>query len=1106
VLFGDLVGFTTLSEARDAEEVRELLSRYFEVARTVVGRYGGTIEKFIGDAVMAVWGVPVAHEDDAERAVRAGLDLVEALGALGEQVGAPALTMRVGVVTGEVAVTLGATGEGMVAGDAVNTASRIQAAAAPGEVWVDETTRALTMAAVTFVDAGVHELKGKAEPVALFAARQIVAARGGAQRVDGLEAPYTGHERELRLIKELFHATEEERRARLVLIIGGAGVGKSRIAWEFEKYIDGLTTSVRWHRGRCLAYGEGVAFWAFAEMVRGRLGVLEGDPPATVLERLDAALAEHVLEPEERDWLRPRLATLLDLGELAAPGATFARADLFGAWRVFLERLSGGDRIVALVFEDLQWGDEGLFDFVEYLLESARFPLFVVALARPEVSDIRPQLATGRRSTPVYLEPLNDEHMARLVDGLVGGLPPDVRAALVERSEGVPLYAVETVRALIDRDEVVPRDGRYVLAGATLDVASLGAPATLHALIASRLDALPPQERRAVQDAAVLGQSFTRDGLEALCEGSTDVDEVLASLVRKEVLSVEVDPRSPERGQFRWVQGLVRTVAYETLAKRDRKARHLAAAAYYEREAEGDELAGVIAAHYLAAIDSAPSDPDAEQLRGHAVRLLEHAARRAQLLTSYAESLRYYDSALSLATADEDIARLSEGAAETALLIARLDEALQHALDARAAYDRLGDPVQAGISLARGAEAWIAMGEAPRALAEAQPVLAALDDRPGAERAVLALALAVGSGLRALARSEESLRYYERCIELAEAYADWPRLIRVLNSYGGAIASAGRPVSGLALMKAALDLARREGIVAGELMPLNNLTAMQLYRDLPAALAAGAEGLAASRRLGETANEIWIAINYGFALWLAGRWDELAALHDELSHDAIPAVQRRSVYAGLAVMLAARGQLDRLVTDDLAPVTDDVLEQAFGQLLEATAAMAAGRAAEWADAGIRGTDLIHSATGIDDDFALFWPLGVEGALAANRLDEAARLIAYVASAPPGHVPHYLAAQLKRLEALLAIAEGHGEHADEALAVAAEELRRFGAPFWSARASLERGQWLHDSGRAAEAVPLFVEALRVFTELGAQPWRERLPAHVVSVAQERSPTT
>ena len=311
VLFGDLVGFTALAEGRDPEEVRELLGQYFAEARTVVNRYGGTVEKFIGDALMAVWGVPVAHEDDAERAVRAGLELVETITALGEQMGAPGLSMRVGVVTGEVAVTLGATGEGMVAGDAVNTASRVQSVAEPGRVWVDEATRALTATSLTYSGVGSHALKGKAEPLALWQAGAVVAAVGGAQRVDGLEAPLIGRERDLRLVKELFHACDEGGRPSLLLVEGPAGVGKSRLAWEFEKYVDGLSSTVRWHRGRCLSYGEGVAFWALGEAVRGRIGAVEGDSTEVGRERLESALETFVPDVGERDWIRPRVAALV---------------------------------------------------------------------------------------------------------------------------------------------------------------------------------------------------------------------------------------------------------------------------------------------------------------------------------------------------------------------------------------------------------------------------------------------------------------------------------------------------------------------------------------------------------------------------------------------------------------------------------------------------------------------------------------------------------------------------------------------------------------------------------------------------------------------------
>jgi class 3 adenylate cyclase len=336
ILFADLVGFTALSETRDSEEVRELLSRYFYQARTVNQRYGGSVEKFIGDAVMALWGAPVAKEDDAERAVRAAIELMQTVTALGGEVGAPELRARAGVLTGEAAVTTGSTSEGLVAGDLVNTASRVQSVAEPGTVLVGESTKRASDAAIAYEEAGQHELKGKAEPVTLWRALRVVAGTGGALRSSGLEAPFVGRDRELRLVKELFHGSADERKAQLVSVTGIAGIGKSRLSWEFEKYIDGLADNIFWHRGRCLSYGEGVAYWALAEMVRMRCDIVEDEEPASALAKLRVTIEQHIPDPEERRWVEPRLAHLLGLEE----GAAGDQENLFSAWRILFERLS----------------------------------------------------------------------------------------------------------------------------------------------------------------------------------------------------------------------------------------------------------------------------------------------------------------------------------------------------------------------------------------------------------------------------------------------------------------------------------------------------------------------------------------------------------------------------------------------------------------------------------------------------------------------------------------------------------------------------------------------------------------------------------------------
>ena len=399
VLFCDVVGFTPLAEARDPEAVRELLSEYFTVARTVITRYGGVVEKFIGDAVMAVWGTPAATEGDAERAVRAALDLVSAVAELGAGAGVPGLAARAGVVTGEVAVTLGAVGEGMVAGDAVNTASRVQAAAKPGQVLVDAATHRLAGSAVGFADAGEHALKGKSEPAQLWRATRVLSGVGGSQRVDGLEAPLTGRDAELRTIRELFHAAAERRVPRLVLVAGPAGVGKSRLGWEFEKYADGLKAEVWWHRGRCLSYGEGVAFWALAEIVRQRLGIAEEDPAEVAAGKLAAGLARYVADPGERGYVGVRLGRLLGVAAAGDGGEALSREELFAGWRLFFERLAEVQPVV-LVVEDGQYADAGLLDFLDYLVDWVRdLPVYVLVLAG------RSWARPGRGSAPAGTGP-----------------------------------------------------------------------------------------------------------------------------------------------------------------------------------------------------------------------------------------------------------------------------------------------------------------------------------------------------------------------------------------------------------------------------------------------------------------------------------------------------------------------------------------------------------------------------------------------------------------------------------------------------------------------------------------------------------------------------
>ena len=548
VLFADLVGFTALSEGRDPEAVRELLSTYFELATDVIKRYGGSVEKFIGDAVMALWGAPVAHEDDAERAVRAGLDLVDAVQALG-----PGIQARCGVLTGEAAVTLGATSQGMVAGDLVNTASRLQSVAPAGAVLVGEAVQRATSVAIAYEEAGEQLLKGKVAPVPAWRAVRIIAERRGRGRDDRLEAPFVGRDTELRLLKDLFQATSRERRVRLVSVTGQGGIGKSRLAWEFQKYLDGLVEPIFWHEGRSPSYGEGITFWSLGEMVRSRAHLLETDDPVTTRTRIGEMLAQHVPDEEERRRIEPALLALLGAGDTPVGGP----AELFSAWRTFFERVASKG-VVVMLFEDLQWADPGTLDFIEHVLEWTRnVPILIVTLARPELLEQRPGWGAGKRAfLALDLQALDDASMRELLGGLVVGLPEAAVRSIVARAEGIPLYAVETIRMLVADGRLREREGGtgYEPVG---ELGELAVPDTLHALIAARLDGLDTAERGLVQDAATLGQSFTIGAVAAVAGlEAAEATKRLDRLVRADLLRREVDPRSPEQGQYAFVQAL----------------------------------------------------------------------------------------------------------------------------------------------------------------------------------------------------------------------------------------------------------------------------------------------------------------------------------------------------------------------------------------------------------------------------------------------------------------------------------------------------------------------------------------------------------------------
>ncbi|MEO8328910.1 MAG: adenylate/guanylate cyclase domain-containing protein, partial [Candidatus Nanopelagicales bacterium] len=902
VAFADLVGFTTISQHRDAEETRDLLTRYFDTARVAVERHGGVVEKFIGDAVMAVWGSTTAHEDDAERAVRAALELVDAVKALGSQLGVD-LAARAGVLTGVVAVTVGASEQGLIAGDLVNTSSRVQAAAEPDTVLVGEATFHASSGAIAFEPRGEISVKGRDEPVAIWRALRVVGERGGGARSGRPEPPFVSRKEELRVIKELLHVTERERRARLISITGIAGIGKSRLAWEFRKYIDGLTENVFWHQGRCPAYGEGVTFWALGEMVRMRAGIAETDEPDETRRKLADMLQSYLPDADERHWVEPRLAHLLGLGD-ATPGD---REELFSAWRSLFERVAEHG-VTTLVFEDLHWADSGLLDFIESILEWSRnSPIVVITLARPELLDRRPTWGARLRNyTALHLDALGDQSMHELVCGFVTGLSAEDALRITARAEGVPLYAVETIRMLAERGVLSTRGDSYTVTDDTGDIGTLDVPGSLHALIAARLDVLSADEADLLRDATVLGTSFTVDSLATVRgEPAAEVESRLRELGRKEFLTQEADPRSPERGQYTFLQGIIREVAYGTLSKADLRHKHLAVARYMESGGD-DEMAGVIASHYVEALRATPEGPDADAISTMMRKWVSAAATRALSLGSPEQALAYVEQALDLAPEQEQAALL-ELAGDAASSAGQTDRAVRYLERAAVLYRDNGDQVAAAHVTALLVHP---MGALDRR-SEAQQLLErALADLPADAdlRARAELLTQLSLSMRFSTQLVKALGAIEEAMVAVESLDADDLLIDALQEKSQVLFALGRHREALILARGAVDLAgtagtRKDRAVA--LMCLGVMVAENGPRESYEACMAAVE---ASRAAGtRTVEQLSLANGLESAIDL-GLFTEAETILAELASRGDTAFLRSGLSFNAAVLAAYRGE------------------------------------------------------------------------------------------------------------------------------------------------------------------------------------------------------
>ncbi|HEY3527635.1 MAG TPA: AAA family ATPase, partial [Nocardioides sp.] len=966
----------------------------------------------------------------------------------------------------------------------------------PGQVWVDETTRLLTNASISYADVGSHALKGKADPMPLWAARAVVAKAGGAQRADGLEAPLVGRDRELRVVKELYHGVADTGRAALVVVSGDAGVGKTRLGWEFSKYTDGLVEACRWHAGKCVSYGEGVAYYAVAEAVRNRLETgleteldpdlengheagLGGEQSLDTSELVERGLAVYVEDPDERAWLAPRIGALL-----GAAGATgLAREDLFAAWTTFFERVSQGTEPVVMLIDDAQYADEGLVLFLEHLMAAATFPCFVVLLARPELLTDRPTLVTNRRATVLHLDALTADEMATLVDGLVQGLPTEVRAQLVERAEGIPTYAVETVRALIDRDLVVPRGGAYVLADPdSLDLAEVGAPASLQALISARLDRLEHDQRRVVDRASVAGGSVEPELLAEICSDIPDLDGALAALVRAQILTVEHDRLSSELGRYQFVQSAVRQVAYATLSRRERKSIHLRVLEVMTREGS-EELTPVAAQHCIAAIDAGPDDPDAAELTGRAVELLRRAAARARALGAPGEAAGHLARAEALATDEHDRCEIGLARAKALTDAGRYEEAAALAEVAREGFRSVADDDGEALAAAEWALATTRSArDVHAAVTRLEPYLAALQDTPGKESVLAPVlwAYLLAFTFQGDVAYELTLQY----IKLADRLGDRSQVARGILNLGLQLSRAGHDDLGIMLWEKSNSIARECHDIGQLANGLNNVASALAQRDAVAAARVADESLETARRSGIAAMVSNALGNVAIGRWPTGDWDTIEEIvgSESLGLDA-----EAVVASAASLVYAARGR-------DPAELVEWAAEMdatAFYLDVARAVALAFSGDREAVATVTRALDGAFDLSGIYEDFTLVYDAALEVAV---RFGDAALFdrLRRVADTEGQALPLGMAGHRALLAALDAERVGDPDHvAEEAFAEALRRYEAWGSAVHVARAQAAYGVWLARRGRTDEAEPLLAAARTTYAGLGAVAWLAEL---------------
>ena len=856
VLFADLVGFKSRAEQLDPEDVRSLLAPYHAHLRLELERYGGTVEKFIGDAVVALFGAPVAHEDDPERAVRAAV-------AIRDWATEEGIELRIGINTGEVLVTVGA--EPLAAGDVVNTAARLQSGAPVNGILVGEASYRATRHVIDYREHQPVQAKGKAEPVLVWEAVDA-RARVGADLLRHVRSPLVGRERELEALRNALDRVRQERLPHLVTVVGVPGMGKSRLVYELMEGVEHGGVLTYWRQGRSLPYGEGVTYWALSEMMKAQAGILETDPDDEVRRKLTAAIGNLVADATEADWIEAHIRPLAGLSaESEVRGDV--RTEAFAAWRRFFEAMAE-QRDLVLVFEDLQWADEDLLDFVDYLVDWAgSFPILVVCTARPELLERRAGWGGGKlNATTLSLSPLSNDETARLLAGLLDQplLEAGRQQALIARAGGNPLYAEQYAEMLSELDHSE----------------ELRLPESLQGLIAARLDLLPPEEKVLLQDAAVLGKVFWLGGLVG-GRSRHEVEQRLHALERKGFVERARRSSVAEEAEYVFRHLLVRDVSYGQIPRAARAEKHRLAADWIESLGRHEDHAEMVAHHCLNGFEYArAAGENTGDLAERARVALVHAGDRALALNAFAAAARFYRDALGLRTAaDSERAQVLFHLGEALLRVG--DQEAGELLDeARAALLEAGQPETAAEADALLAEVWWNRGEGDRCVNYLHRALDLVRDAPPSRSK--ARVLSHVARFRMLADvNEEAIRVGREALAMAEELGLGQLRAHTLNTIGVARFSSGDD-GGVADVERSLQMALEANAADAAGRAYTNLAALvQARGDLERHREVVTEGTRFAERIGDLPSIRHLQTHSIQSDYAVGDWESAVGLADE---------------------------------------------------------------------------------------------------------------------------------------------------------------------------------------------------------------------------------